>query len=69
MQLTGGKERPPNTFVTHYRENADRNVELIQMLNRLGHCVSYSMTEQIKTALCLQKLGKETLQNVHLPRK
>ena len=26
------------------------NVELIQMLNRRGHCVSYAMTEQIKTA-------------------
>lgn len=31
------------------------NVELIQILNRLGQSVSYSQVEEIDTALCLQK--------------
>ena len=42
------------------------NAELIQILNRLGHCVSHSMTEQIETVLCMQKLGSLTIQNVIL---
>ena len=33
------------------------NVELIQILNRLGHSISYSMMEEIDTALCLQKVS------------
>ena len=30
-------------------------MDLIQILNRLGHGVSYSQVEEIDTALCLQK--------------
>ena len=32
-------------------------MELVQLLNRLGHSVSYSTMEEISTALCLQKLS------------
>lgn len=32
------------------------NTELVNTLNRLGHCVSYSQFEEIDTALCLQKM-------------
>jgi len=32
-------------------------VELIQILNRLGHSIAYSQMEEIDTALCLQKLS------------
>ena len=37
------------------------NVELIQILNRLGHSVSYSQIEEIDTALCLKKLSIDSL--------
>ena len=32
------------------------NVELIKMLNRFGHGISYSKLEEIETALCLQEI-------------
>ena len=41
------------------------NVE--QLLNRLGHGASYSMTQQIETALCIQKLEYFGDFNVALP--
>ena len=31
------------------------NVELIKVLNRMGHSISYSKLEELDTALCLQK--------------
>jgi len=43
------------------------NVELIQMLNRLGHGVSYSQLEQNDTALCLQKLTANLNQKLIIP--
>ena len=43
------------------------NVELIQLLNRLGHGVSYSQLEQNDTALCLQKLAADLNQTLILP--
>ena len=33
------------------------NMELIIALNRLGHCISYSLMQEIDTALCVQKLS------------
>ena len=35
------------------------NVELISLLNRLGHGISYSKLEEIETALCLQKIESD----------
>ena len=32
------------------------NVELIQLLNRLGHGIAYSQLERLNSSLCLQKL-------------
>lgn len=43
------------------------NVELIKVLNRLGHSISYSKLEEIDTALCLQKLKVEGDKGVILP--
>jgi len=43
------------------------NVELIQMLNRLGHGVSFSQLEKNDTALCLQKMPANLNQMVVLP--
>ena len=64
--VTCGKQRPPkHVLLPLVIKSLTGNVELIQILNCLGHCVSYSMIEQIETALCLQKLGSD--QNVTLP--
>jgi len=43
------------------------NVELKQMLNRLGHGVSYSQLENNDTALCLQKMVANLKQKLVLP--
>ena len=43
------------------------NVELIKILNRLGHGISYSQLEEIDTALCLQKLANEDEFGIAIP--
>ena len=42
------------------------NVELIRIMNHLGHGISYSMLEEIDMALCLQILATEREQGVTL---
>ena len=43
------------------------NVELIKVLNRFGHGISYSQLEEIDTALCLQKLANGDESGVAIP--
>ena len=43
------------------------NVELMQMLNRLGHGVFYSQLENNDTAFCLQKMAVNLNQKLVLP--
>ncbi len=43
------------------------NVELIKLLNRLGHGVSYTKLEEVEAALCLQKIENESKAGVVLP--
>lgn len=43
------------------------NVEVIKLLNRLGHGVSYSKLEEIETELCLQKLQSGDEMGLILP--
>lgn len=43
------------------------NVELIKILNRLGHGISYSKLEEMDTAWCLQKQTRDASQGVILP--
>ena len=43
------------------------NVEVIKLLNRLGHGISYSKLEEIETALCLKKIETEEEMAVILP--
>lgn len=65
---TRGKQKPPKHFLLPYAvKTLTGNTELIQMLNRLGHGVSYSQLEENDTALCLQKLAATQNQNVVLP--
>ena len=43
------------------------NVELIKLLNHLGHGVSYTKLEEVETALCLQKIESKGEPGVILP--
>ena len=43
------------------------NVEVIKVLNRLGHSISYSKLEELDTSLCLQKQAQEADNGVTLP--
>lgn len=43
------------------------NVELIKILNRFGHGISYSQMEELDTELCLKKLDEEEEKGVALP--
>ena len=53
-----GKNKPRKHILLPFAvKSLTGNVELIQILNRLGHGISYSQLEEIDTALCLQKLA------------
>ena len=53
--------RPPKHIVLPFAvKSLTGNIELIHILNRLGHSVSYSKVQEIDTALCLQKLSVST---------
>ena len=55
---TCGQTKPPKQLLISYGvKTLTGNVELIQMLNRFGHGVSYSQLEENDTALCLQKMA------------
>ena len=43
------------------------NIEIIKILNKFGHGVSYSELEENNTALCLQKLATGPTQRVVIP--
>ena len=43
------------------------NVEVIRVLNRLGHSISYSKLEELDTLLCLQKQAREADKGILLP--
>ena len=50
--VTNGKIKPPEQVLLSYGvKTLTGNVELIQILNRLGHGVSYSQLEENDTAL------------------
>jgi len=55
--VTNGKLKPPKHILLPYAvKSLTGNVELIHTLNRFGHGVSYSLLQEIDTAICLQKL-------------
>ena len=56
--VTNGKMKPPKQVLLSYgQKTLTGNVELIQILNRLGHGVSYSQLEENDTAPCLEKMA------------
>lgn len=65
---TSGRTKPPKQILLAYGvKTLTGNVELIQMLNRFGHGVSYSQLEENDTALCLQKMASNLNQSPILP--
>lgn len=50
-------EKPSLPCMSFSVKSLTGNVELINILNELGRCVSYSQMENINTALFLQKLS------------
>ena len=59
--VTCGKTKPPFAV-----KSLTGNTELIQILNRLGHSLSYSQIEEVNKAQCLQKLER-SVDDVPLP--
>ncbi|XP_032239735.1 uncharacterized protein LOC116619256 [Nematostella vectensis] len=55
---TCGRIKTPKHILLPYAvKSLTNNIELIQILNRCGHGISYSQIEELNTALCLQKLA------------
>ena len=66
--VSNGRQVPPkHILITAAVKTLTGNVELIQFLNRFGHCISYTKYEEIDTALCLQKLSLSPENGVPLP--
>lgn len=63
-----GNQKPPKHILLPYAvKSLTSNVELIQILNRCGHGISYSQFEEIDTALCLQIMATESHCQIPLP--
>ena len=67
MQLLCQSKPPEHIQLWYGVKTLTENVELIQMLNRLGNGVSFSQLEKNDTALCLQKMAANLNQMVVLP--
>ena len=66
--VTGVKHKPPKHLLrTICCQYLTENIEIIKMLNKFGHGVSYSVLEENDTALCLQKLAAGPTQRVVIP--
>ena len=67
--VTNGQTKPPKHILLSYGVKAlTGNVELIQILNKFGHGISYSQLEENDTALCLQKLNVTSNRNMLIPQ-
>ena len=63
----GRVKTPKHILLPHAVKSLTNNVELIQIINRCGHGMSYSQIEEINTALCLQKLASTPENSIPLP--
>ena len=55
--ITRGRFKPPkHILLPSAAKSLTGYVELIQLLNRLGHGIAYSQLEELHLSLCLQKL-------------
>ena len=66
--VTSARVKPPKNILLPQAVKAlSRNVELIQILNRYSHGISYSQMEELDTALALKKLETQDEDIVALP--
>lgn len=66
--ITRGRYKPVKHILLAFAvKSLTGNVELIQLLNRLGHGIDYTQLEEIDTSLCLQKLAMAAENCIPLP--
>lgn len=66
--VTGGRQKTPKHVLLPYAvKSLTNNVQLIRIINRCGHGMSYTQLEELNTALCLQKLSATPENTVPLP--
>lgn len=66
--VSGGSAIPAKHILLPWGiKSVTGNVEVIKVLNRLGHSISYSKLEELDTALCLKKQAQEADKGVTLP--
>ena len=66
--ISNGVQKPAKHILLPWAiKSLTGNVELIKVLNRFGHGISYSQLEEIDTALCLQKLANGDESGVVIP--
>ena len=63
----GRVKTPKHILLPYAVKSLTNNVELIQIVNRCGHGMSYSQIEELNTALCLQKLAATPENMIPLP--
>ena len=65
--ITAGRIKPAKHILLAWAvKTLTGNVELIKILNRLGHAISYSQLEELDTALCLQKIASSDKDDIPL---
>ncbi|KAK3869737.1 hypothetical protein Pcinc_024965 [Petrolisthes cinctipes] len=68
--VTRGQLKPPKHLMLPYAiKTLTGSVELIRMIFRLGHCVSYTQVEELESAVCIQKLESHTDESVPMPEQ
>ena len=66
--VTYGQHKPPKHVLLPYAvKTLTGNTEIIKILNKSGHGMSYTQLEENDTALCLQKLASGLDEKVSLP--
>ena len=59
-KVTSGRVRPAKHVLLPWAvKSTTGNVELVKIMNRLGHGISYTKLEEIDTALCMTKLDTQ----------
>lgn len=66
--VTCGQHKPPKHVLLPYAvKTLTGNTEIIRILNKSGHGMSYTQLEENDTALCLKKLASSLDERVSLP--
>ena len=67
--VTCGKTKHPKQVLLSYGvKTLTGNVELLQILNRFGHGISYHQLEENDTALCIEKIASNLNQSPIIPK-